>query len=451
MKMRNPLIAAIVLAILGGLLYWSNHHKPSEASSAVNSADVPPRILSLNSQDVTALAILHKDQPALDLTKDSSGNWQITAPKALPADQDAVSSMVSSASYLDSQRVVDDKPSDLAQYGLAKPAFELDITSKDKTQKLLIGDQTPNGDAYYTMLSGDPKLYTIGSSYKTNIDKSAGDLRDKRLVTADFDKVSQIELINQNKDKKADITLGRNKDAWQILRPTPARAQSDQVEGIIGAMKDAKFDTAAAPGDPKIAADYNSAAPFATVKITGATGTQQLDIRKAKDKDDYFAKSSALAGTFKVPASVGTGLNKSLDDLRNKKLFDFGFEEPNKIEIHDGAKAYYLTRSNSDWFGADGKKLDEATVEPLLGDLRDLGAGSFVDSGFGASSIELTVSSEDGKKVEKVSISKSGETFIGKRESEPTLYVLSAASISDLQTAAAGLKAAAPPAPSAKK
>jgi hypothetical protein len=454
MKLRNLLIAAVVLAALSGVLYWSNHRKPSEASSATPSPDTPARILSLNQSDISSLDILHKDQPAVDLSKDGSGNWQITAPKTLPADQDAVSSLISSASFLDSQRVVDDKPSDLAQYGLASPALELDIKLKDnKTDKLLIGDQTPAGDAYYTMVSGDPRLFTLSSSYKTNLDKSLGDLRDKRLVTADFDKVSQIELLTQTKDnKKQDITLARNKDNWQILKPGPYRAQNDQVEALISSLKEAKFDATAAPDDPKLAAAYNSAAPFASAKITGASGTQDLEIRKTKDKDDYYAKSSAVAGVFKVPATVGTGLNKSLDELRNKKLFDFGFEEPNKIEIHDGAaKAYYFTRSNSDWFGADGKKLDSDTVDSLLGNLRDLAAVSFVDSGFTAPQIEITVTSEDNKRVEKISISKSGENYIAKRESEPSLYQLTSASISDMEAAAAGVKPAAPPAPAPKK
>jgi hypothetical protein len=30
MKMNNLLIAAIVLAALSGVLYWSNHRKPAE-------------------------------------------------------------------------------------------------------------------------------------------------------------------------------------------------------------------------------------------------------------------------------------------------------------------------------------------------------------------------------------------------------------------------------------
>ena len=89
--------------------------------------------------------------------------------------------------------------------------------------------------------------------------------------------------------------------------------------------------------------------------MTGTFGTQELQVRKAKD--DYYAESSAVSGVYKVPASVGTSLDKSLEDFRDKKVFDFGYEDPEKIEIHDGGKSYFLTRSGSDWWDAKGKKL----------------------------------------------------------------------------------------------
>ena len=58
-----------------------------------------------------------------------------------------------------------------------------------------------------------------------------------------------------------------------------------------------------------------------------------------------------------MPGDLGTGLDKSLDDFRNKKLFDFGFTDVNKLEMHDGAKSYFLTKGGQDWW-IDGKKMD---------------------------------------------------------------------------------------------
>ena len=444
MKTSGLLIACAVLAALLGLLYWSNHH-PATADNAVKaSVDTPPKILSLDQLNITRLVIHHSDGPMVDLSRNSSGGWQITAPKQLAADQDSVSSVLSTVSSLTADRLLEDKASNLSSYGLANPGLEVDVTLKDnKTQKLLVGDKTPSGNAFYAVLGGDPRLFTIANYDKTNLDKNAGDLRDKRLLTADFDKVSQVELINQTPDKKQDITFARNKDAWQILKPGPYRAQSYTVDDLIRALKDAKMQISPGADEAKNAAAFKSATPFATAKITGASGMQELQIRKSKD--DYYAQATALPGVYEVPSNVATSLNKSLDDFRNKKLFDFGYEDPNKVEIHDGSKSYFLTHSGSDWWGMDGKKVDDSTVQTLLGDIRELSATKFPDSGFTNPAIQIIVTSNDSKRVERVAMAKSGDNFIAKRENEPALYELSAASIQELQKSAANLKPAETP------
>lgn len=448
MKLSGLLTAAVVLAALLGVLYWSNHHQATDTSVKA-SADVSPKILSLSSPDITGLAIDRKDEPPVDLSRRSSGTWQITAPQSLAADQDTVSTLLSIASSLNADRLITDKATNLAAYGLATPPLEVDLTTKDnKTKKLLVGDQTPSGNAYYAMVSGDPRVYTIASYNKTSLDKSAGDLRDKRLLIEDFDKVSQIQLINQDPKKKADITLARNKDAWQILKPGPFRADSSQVDDLVRSLQDAKMETPSAADDAKNAAAFKSATPFAAAKVTSASGTQDLEIRKVKD--DYYAKSSVVPGVYKVAATLATSLDKSLDDLRNKKLFDFGYGGVSKIQIHDGSKSYFATRSGSDWWGPDGKQLDDAGVEALISNMRDLSAEKFLDSGFTIPALEITVTSDNSKKVDKVLLAKAKDAYIAKRENEPAFYQVSTSAVQQIQQAAANIKPIAPAMPAKK-
>jgi hypothetical protein len=440
MKMRNLFITVVVLAVLLGVLYWSNHHKPSEDTDVKASLDASVKILSLNQADIIHLTIHRKDQPQLDLSRSDSGVWQITAPQPLVADQEKVSGVLSTLSSLRSERLIEDRAPDLAAYGLGAPLLDFEFTLKDnKTQKLLVGDQTPTGSAYYVMLSGDPRLYTLTSYNKANLDKTANDLRDKRLFTVDFDSVSQIELIS----RKQDITFARNKDGWQILKPQPLRADTNQIDDLVRSLREAKFDTGSDSDDTKNAVAFRTARPFAIARITGASGTQELEVRKVKDV--YYAKSSLFSKIYEVPASVGTGLDKSLEELRNKKLFDFGYQDPNKIEIHDGSKAYFLTRSGPDWWGPDGKKLDGANVQTLLGRMRDLSAEKFPGSGFATPTLELTVLSNDSKRVEKVLVARSGEIYVAKRENEPSLYEIPTSAVTELQKAAADVKPVAEP------
>lgn len=444
MKGRGLLIAAVVLAALAGTLYWSNHRKPA-TSSLTSAAESSPKILDVTPADVSGITISKTGTPVLTLSKNEAGKWQITAPKPLPADQDSVSTLLSNLSPLNSDRLLEEKAADLNAYGLAKPAVEISLTEKNrKSEDLLLGDDTPTGSGAYAAVKGDPRVFIVASYHKTGLDKTENDLRDKRLLTFDSEKLSRVELTG----KKQTIELARSKDQWQILKPKPLRADQSAVEDLVRSLGDAKMELSATEDEKKDVSAFNSGTPVATAKLTGVAGTAELEVRK--NKDDYYAKSSAVAGVYKVLSSVGTSMDKGVDDFRNKKLFDFGWADPEKIDIHDGAKSTSLTRSGSDWWSS-GVKMDEGNVGTLLADVRGLTATKFPDNGFTTPSIEITVASDSGKRVEKVQIAKNADRYVAKRENEPALYELGATAVKDLQDAAAGLKPAAPPKPEPKK
>ena len=437
MKLHSLLIAALVLCILTIFLYWSNRHKPADDTAKI-SADAPPPILKLDQSAITKLELKKKDSDPVVLAKTSSGDWQITGPKPMRADQSAVTGLVSTVSSLNSERMVEDKATDLQAFGLDQPLLEVDVTEKDKSQKLLLGADTPASSGVYAMLAGDPRLFTVASYTKTSLDKSLNDLRDKRLLPVNADKVSRVEVVRKN----SDIEFGRTKDDWQILKPKPMRADGTQVGDLVRDLTNAKMDLSSADAK-QASSEFAHAAPVAVAKVTDDSGTQQLELRKKKDT--YYAKSSAVEGEYRVDSGLGKTLEKSVDDFRDKKLFAFSYNDPNKIELHNGSKAYFLARGTAgtdDWW-SNGKKMDAANVESVISDLRDLSASKFPNSGFSNPTIEATVISDDGKRTEKVEIAKSGDHYIARRENDPSFYELSADSVDGLLKAAEELKPAA--------
>ncbi|HEY6947125.1 MAG TPA: DUF4340 domain-containing protein [Candidatus Acidoferrum sp.] len=438
MKQGRLLAASVLLAIFAGLFWWLNKREASATKPPVTPT--PTKIVDVPQDQIESLRIEKLGSAPIEL-KRTGGKWSITGPKALPADQDAVSSLVSTFSSLNADKLLEDKPTSVDQYGLTKPSLSVTATKKDgKALKLLFGDETPTSSGSYGELASDPRVFIIASYNKSTLDKSENDLRDKRLLTFDSDKLSRVELTA----KKATIEFGRNKDQWQILKPKPSRADQSAVGDLVRSLHDAKMELSATEDEKKDVSAFNSGTAVATAKVTDVAGTQEIQVRK--NKDDYYAKSTTVAGVYKVLSSLGTSMDKALDDFRNKKLFDFGFVDPEKIEIHDGTKSTFLTRSGSDWW-SNGVKMDEGNVGTLVADIRALTATKFPDSGFMKPAIDLTVTSDDGKRVEKVLVAKSGDGYVAKRENEPALYELSAAAIKDLQDAVAGLKPAPPPAP----
>ena len=439
--MRKPsglLIAVGVLVVLAAGIFISN--KKQAAKEKAGPAGNTTKIVSVNEDQFQQIRLQKANGDIVELKKEN-GKWAMTEPKPLPADPDAAASLVSSLSNVTADTTVEDKAADLSNYGLAKPSIVAEVTTKNgKTVTLDIGDDTPTSSGAYAMTAGDPHVYTVASYVKSSIDKKSDDLRDKRLLTFDQDKLTSVELAAKGQP----VTFGKNnQNEWTITKPKPLRADGSSVDTLIGKLKDAKMDLSTTVDEA--ARKYAGATKVASATVTDANGPQTLDVRKDKD-NTYYAKSSVVEGIYKIPSDVGDGLNKSLDDFRNKKLFDFGFSDPTKVDV----KGVSYTKSGDKWMSGS-KAMDNTSVQNLIDKLRDLSAAGFAEAGGGQPVFDATVTSNDGKRVEKVTITKQGDKYFAQRENEPSIYVLDAASVDGLQKAAADVKEAAPPAPAKKK
>jgi hypothetical protein len=446
MNIRGLLIAVVVLAALGGGVYWSNKVKEAEANKP--DKDAPPKILSIPEDQFKQIEILKKGEEPIVIRKVESGKWEMESPKQWLVDQDAATSLVSTLSSLSSGRLVEAKVADLSPFGLADPGLKVSVTEKNgKVEKLLVGDESPAGGGYFAKLDGDSRLFTIASYNKTSVDKSPSDLRDKRLLTFDSDKLTRVELAAKGQT----IEFGKNsQNEWQIIKPRPLRADGGHVDDLIRKLKDAKMDLSGAGEDQtKAGQAFSSGTRVAIAKVTDASGTQQLEVRKDKDKN-YYARSSVVDGAFKVSSDLGEGVDKTLLDFRNKKLFDFGWSEPAKIEIRNGDKSATYQKASDKWM-AGSKQMDGSSVQSLIDKLRDLSATQFVDQGFTSPFFEAAVTSNEGKRTEKILISQNGNNYFAKRENEPAIYQLDAKVVEELQKAASEVKEAQPPKDEKKK
>ncbi len=441
MKMRQLLVATVVLAALAATLYWSNHRKPASDSVSASPSAANAKVISLTQDDISKLEVKKKDGDDVVLDRVGPSNWKITAPKKLVADQDSVSTILYNLSPMDGATLIEDKTTDLKQFGLAEPEAQISATGKDgKTHTILVGDETPTGDSAYVMLYGDPKVYSVSKNTKTNLDKGLNDLRDKRLMPADFDKLSSMQISGA----KLHLTFGSDNGNWTVRSPANLRGDTSKMETIIEKLRTATMDPSTSEADmKKAAALFASGAPIADLKATDASGSQELQIRKTSG--GYYAKTTAMDGVYKVPNELGDAVNKDAEDFREKRVFDFAETDPDKIELHDGSKAYFLTRSGEDWWSADGKKMDPLSVQDFLRPIRGLTATKFATTGFSSPALSMIVTSQDGKRVEKVDIAKAGSDYLAKRSDGPALFELDAKAVEDIQKTAGELKPEATP------
>ncbi|MEO8099568.1 MAG: DUF4340 domain-containing protein [Acidobacteriota bacterium] len=442
MSTARLLIASLVLAGLGGAIWWSN--KQEAAKEGQPDPKAAPKILTLTEADITRMELEHRGEPATVVVKDDGGKWSITAPSALPADQPSIHSVATGIANLTSDHIVDENAKDLAGYGLEPPLLAVQVTMKDgKVHRLRIGDETPDKSGTYASVDGSARLYSMSPFSKAVFDKRARDLREKHLLGFAADKLTRVEL---NVAGKPPLEFGRSGESlWQMLKPRPLRADASQVEELVRLLHDAEMDVAI--DDKDAATGFNSGKPVATAKVTGAEGVLTLEVRQAGM--NYFAKSSTVPGLFKVNSDVGKGVTKTLEDFENKKLFDFAFDEVSKVEYKSKSELKPFEKNGTDWI-SNGRTMDSVSVQNLIDKLRDLSATSLDTAAMKMPEIEISVVSKAGVRTEKVSIAPQRDDFLARREGEPSVYRISGSTIGGLRDAAAGVQEAAPPAAAGK-
>ncbi|OYW09772.1 MAG: hypothetical protein B7X34_06030 [Acidobacteriia bacterium 12-62-4] len=427
MPNRGLLVAVVLLAVLAGGIYWSN--KEEEKKAGAPAADAPPKLLEIPEDQFTRIEIKRRDGAIAVVERQASG-WRLTAPKNLPVDSLAVQAVVTSLALVSSEQLVDEKPADLMQYGFASPQLELSIGRKDgKTHKLLIGADSPLGTSVYAQVAGDPRLYTVSTATRGALDKVWQDLRDRRMLTFYDAKLRSVELNG--------IAFAKSGDRWTMTKPQPWRADNFAVEDLVRKLGEAKMEVVPEDEEQQFPTKFAGAAPYAIAKTTDDQGTQQLEVRKDKE-GNFYAKSTAVEGFFRLPAEAVESFAKKAEDFRDRKLFEFGFAEPAKVEIKHGETLRTFEKAGAEW-KSGGKKIDPGSVQQIVDKLRELAATGFAAKSDGKLLAEYGITLA-GKSPEKVTVSQAGEKFFASRPGDATVYELDGKVVDELRQLAADAK-----------
>lgn len=160
MRFRTTLILLAVLAVLGGYVLWSGRRKPVDTSASTPAI----RVLQLNPNDVSAAVV--RDAGGKQVRVERAGaDWKLTAPRSDKADTTAVGGAIDTLAQLSATRVITPPSADLAPYGLAKPAYTVQL-SKGATPlaELQLGAKNPDGSATYARRGGAATIYLVSDT-----------------------------------------------------------------------------------------------------------------------------------------------------------------------------------------------------------------------------------------------------------------------------------------------
>jgi hypothetical protein len=413
-KYINTLIALVVLGGLYGAFTYYDRHKSREASKVETPKE--EKLFTLDSKHITSITFRPREGEAV--TCQHEGNtWAIAEPQKLSADQGTLSTVLNNLTTATVDEVVDAHPSDLKQFGLNPPVYSLELSTDSNPPKftLLLGDDTPTSGGIYAQVAGNPRVVTLASYLKSNLEKSLFDLRDRRALTLEADQLQKMQV--ESKGKK--WTLAKNPEGvWDLVLPPPVRADRFAVDGLINQLRGLSMQSIAAE-DKKSLAAYGFGSPELRLELTGPGGAQTLEIgKKDKEGDRYFAMNSALLPVFTLNSSFLTDFEKDPADLRSKDLFSYSSFDAKRLEI-DSPKGHSVFEQQKDnqWKQTEGgsKTIPSAKMDTLLSRLRDLRASTFpkgsdlAQLGLTKPVYRFTVRFGEKNQTETVEVSKAGD------------------------------------------
>lgn len=430
---RNTLILLVVGLLLGAYVWFVEMKK---APPPEPGAEARAKVFSVEASNIDSLTV-KSSAGEQTMLKKSGDVWQIVEPTKASVDASEVSGITTSLAALESQRVVDEKPGDLAKFGLAEPRMEVTFraTGDKDDRRLLIGSKTPTGGDLYAKLSNDAKVILVPGYLESTFDRSTFQLRDKTMLVFDRDKVDTIELTSGAET----TTFTKQGEAWTMTKPAAARTDSAAVEGILGRLASAQMKSMAAT-DPVDLATYGLTKPESQVTLRAGSTAAGLLVGAASQDGGAYAKDTTRPMVFTIDKPLADDLKKPAADFRLKDLFEFRSFTGKRMEIAlAGGVTYTFEKKKGPEKDAVEKwtrtqpvgTVDAAKIDDLATRLADLRAESFVDALPNGATTFATVATQfgDEKKSEQVTIHLAGTDYYATRANDAGALKLKVADV----------------------
>src|SRR5688572_22458844 len=155
--LRSLLVLVVIAAALGWYTYRDSQRPVGDDGPKKD------KVFTVEADKIEEIAIKSESGDHTRLQK-SGSDWKMVSPATAQPDATEVSGLTTNLSTLEQQRVVDENPADLKEYGLAQPRIEVAFKSGGQPHTLLIGAKTPPGTDLYAK-RGDRKSTRLNSSH----------------------------------------------------------------------------------------------------------------------------------------------------------------------------------------------------------------------------------------------------------------------------------------------
>ena len=362
------------LAVLGGAyggIVWinqNNEEKAAEQSKAEKEANTfylsqmeePISISYTNSYGTFAFSYDTENE-----------TWSYDSDEHFPVTQSYLTSISSDLKSFTAERKLEEVQDDLSVYGLDNPSCTITAKGSDDTEVTIqIGSLNSYNSDYYAKVEGSDDIYTIASSYVSDISNDISALQEKEsFPTITSTSITDVQLV------KDGITLDMEKEVTQEPATEEAETGSESSESE---SKVSEEETTKAVSDSTEEGLTEEESTVEMVDVTRWVFTQDNKTQRVDESDDIHDLLVNMVGlTFNDCADyyADEEEKESYGLTDNAAVLTITYqsgEEETTLKLTIGATTeddayYYVSMDDSDQVNTVSKESVDAVLDAISG------------------------------------------------------------------------------------
>jgi hypothetical protein len=381
---QNTTWRLLIAVLVMGSYLWFIERKSETARERL---DREAHVLRLTPERVTYLAVA-AGEVSIECERRLEG-WFLTAPlqvRANAARIEQILTTIESLPQIETITAAQRKARNLTleSYRLSAPRTRLALEVDGRRLELLIGTESPAGDALYVRLSGADKIIATTTNLINVLPQSVEEMRERRILYRDAMQVVRLEIHRP----ESFVQLAYKDGQWMIQQPFTAEADNAKVESVLRGLAgltviDFVADGKADPVAYRLGVD--DAAAQAALWWPGDENGWRIFFGKSTQEGGakIYARRGDIDSIYTVGKDILDILAVRPSGLRERRIFTMKPEHILSYAIQQGDTRTLIERSaaTSEWEIIEPvqARADKGVMDQILAILTTLRADRFLD------------------------------------------------------------------------
>jgi len=363
MRFRGTLILFVVAVLAAGYFFAVEQPRYEKKQRA---EELSKKLTTIDKKSVKFLSIEQAGGETLRFVKEGAG-WRMLAPLEDKADKVNINVLINSIADAEIERRLEPGEVSPADVGLEKPAavVKLQTSGKDTTLTLAIGDHNLTKSHFYARLDTSREVLLLPATIRRYAVKGVSDFRDKMVI--DFD-INDVRKLAVTRDGETMTWMKRPGSDWfTIVGKDTIKGDSYAVQSILRKMKALRV-TEFVSDDGKDFEKYSHGREYKLTVWTGDDMAKKTLLCAGEKVGKCYVKRESNDRIVSPDDNIMEVFDKTVDDLRLKKLLAFNRNDLAKIVIAMPDTTSEIVKEGKDW----------AFPNPAFGTIRQYKVSTFL-------------------------------------------------------------------------